>query len=555
MNHSLTLGDLLLTDDLPSDDGYRLNVLADGASFGVAQSVQEVVTSLLADGDIVRTTRYGNREVTFSVEITGDSLVSVQAGEVALRREIGKGNLLAWEAPDVVPVPTVFEVVDSSMEQVFNDLDELKRRRIFRVSLTCAPWARSLDPVTVSAIAGGATTPTLVDACNSTTGWTSTYIDTVITSAGGAVISTRSKPMTDMVRTGSIVMSSTHYLLLEHTGILNVLFINGVTVPVTVARTLTNGRTLSVFETSGATITSFRALTKVDGLLSIFEVSKSATLPQVSPRQVARVIAVGGTERTPASIRVKSANGTDKLGLTIVHTSPEDGSGYSPPLRRWRTSGNTVTADSTAVSGAREPLHPNAVVAQVPTSSLPEGGYLLCAYIRVGVAGTYSVFFSGVTLLPPPNASVGLGPVVNQVRLTFPVAHTWVLVPLGLMSLPTVRTSAGKVVVSIQRANTESVDMLIDEAWLFRVDDDCALTIGDIAATNLWIDSPDVNSPVPTYWMGDSMDARAHPGPSLRPGNHTLSPDGTATFAATLGTEYPEVSGTFFRRWHSNAAE
>lgn len=267
-------------------------------------------------------------------------------------------------------------------------------------------------------------------------------------------------------------------------------------------------------------------------------------MPQVTPRQVSRTLEIRGTERTPAPVHVAAPDGTSPLGLTIVHTSPKDGSGYSPPLRRWRVAGNTVTSDSSAVSGGREPLHPNPVQYKVPTSAVPQGGYLLCAFVRVGLAGSYRIYSAPSTELPPSNDGVGVAEVVNSTVVTFPVAHTWQLVPLSVMTLPTTRTPAGLVYVGIQRDASETVDMLIDEAWLFRVDDDCALTIVEVTAANLWLNSPDVDRSVPTIWVGDSEATRHHPASRLvAHGDHTFSPDATATFVATL-----EVDNRAFRR-------
>ena len=95
----------------------------------------------------------------------------------------------------------------------------------------------------------------------------------------------------------------------------------------------------------------------------------------------------------------------------------------------------------------------------------------------------------------------------------------------------------------------------LDEAWLFREDDDCALSIVDTARSNLWLDSPGVSDSVETVWVGDDSQTRVHPGEGLiAQGRHVLSPGGTAVFTASL-TDNPASDATFYRRWHSNAAE
>lgn len=551
--------------------GFWFKVLSNGTSFGNTDPVIEVIRSMLADGDRVRITRWGNREIPLRVEINGPDLASVAHGEAALRGELAKGNVLTWQAPDLFAVPTAYDVVTSWASQNFDDMGELRQVRTFDLTLTCSPFARSVNLTTVPPLTLGAYAPTLIDACNSANGWSATVNGAAVTpvvSSGVVTATDATSPYrVELTRTGTVDFTSTRYLVSEVSGteMVEVYATVGgsvVKLPIVASLILTSGLRQLVHDTSGVSTSALRWVGSKSLLFAgsltfgVANVERSATPPQVSPRQVSRIIAPGGTERTPTSIHVASANGTDLLGLTLVHTSPEDGSGYSPPMRRLRFSGNTVTDDPTAMSGSYEPLHPNPVRYDAPTSALPEGGYLLCAFVRVGLAGTYAVDFSAVTQLPPPNAGVEMGAVFNTTRVTFPVAHTWVLVPLGIMSLPTVRTSAGTVAVRIIRNIAESVDMLIDEAWLFRVDDDCSLTIANATATNLWLDSPSADFVVPTVWMGNSLESRTHPGENLiAQGNHVLQSNGTAVSVSTLGTVRPNVDAQFYRNWHSNAAD
>lgn len=574
------LGDLTLTGSKHFPDpthGFWFEVCAEGTEFGSPEAVTRIVTSLLTDGAIVSYDSDANRTIPVRVRVNGPTLAAVAQGEAALRRASKRRNELTWQPPDTFAPVSVYESYPSSMRSVQEsgwDLDEkLRRVRTFALSLTCSPFARSADLTTVDALASGVSS-VVVDACDSTAGWTTgiSANPDALSASAGAVWTTDSAAGDDrmsLYRSAPIDVSAHPYFRLEWKANPGAGYmILGVPsapdqFPSELRRlALEDGwfRSTWLVEPgdldSGFQLSYASTVPSSTDFLGIREVLKSDIQPNQTPRQVSRILEVGGTERTPASIRVASANGTDNLGLTIVHTSPEDGSGYSPPLRRWRVAGNTVTTDSLTVSGGREPLHPDPVQFNVPTSSLPSGGYLLCAYVRVGLAGTYSVYFASYTEMPPPNEAITAGEVINQVDIEFPEAHTWVLVPLGIMELPTVRTSSGQVLVGIQRANDETVDMLIDEAWLFRVDDDCALTIADVAASNLWLDSPDVNSTVPRVWMGDSPEVRTHPGPALEsPGNHMLHPDGTAVFVSTLGTQWPEVSGSFYRRWPFNAAD
>jgi hypothetical protein len=572
-DHSLTLGSLLLTNSVADEDhDFTFDVLADGATFGVAQGVQEVVRSLLADGDLYRITRYGNREVSFRVQIEGPSLGSLAHGEAALRAEVGRPNLLTWQPPDALSVPTVFEVVASEMAQTFDDLDELKRRRVFVVTLTCGPFARSADMVTVEALVSGTST-VVVDTCDSTTGWAVAdgSPDTLSTSAG-AVWATDSAGGNDQMslrRAASIDVSAHPYFKLEWkanpgSGYM-ILGISAAANPFpSELRRVALGdgwfRSTWLVEPgdldSGFQLSYVNTSPSTTDYLAIREVSKSDVAPGTTPRQQTRIIVVGGTERTPASIHVQPENGTDPLEQIIVHTCPEDGSGYSPPLRRWRTadSSGTEVDSPITLSGKYESIVSGAggFYAEVPTSALPEGGYALMARIAVTnvAGGDVTIFWSTSTIFP--DATTQQGYVNGSITHSFS-ADGYEMVPIDVLSLPSVRTMAGKVQIVLQVVSHPD-DVVLDEAWLFRVDDDCALTIVETERPHLWLDSAGVSSPVPTVWVGDGEETTVHPSEGLKQmGAHVLSPEGTAAFTAAL-TDNPLTDATFYRRWHSNAA-
>lgn len=595
MTHSLTLGSLLLTDPLPDNDhGYVFSVLADGAGFGVAQGVREIVTSLMADGDLVRTTRFGNREVSFAVQIEGPTLSALAHGEAALRREVGRGNTLTWQAPDVLSVPTVFEVVDSEMSQTFDDLDELRRRRTFVLTLTCAPFARSADPVTVDAMVSGTTT-VAVDTCDSKTAWSGTRSGAF---TGVALSSEGVDPPADtavevyefdeavttpetwtLTRTGAVDFTATPFLVVElktqatSDGLpLQDVTISAqtsgglVTLPVVQAtRTADNSgyyrlvADATAAPSASAITFTYRSMAGYHWqYLGVRNVDRTDISPNITTRQQSRIVEVGGTERTPASIHVSDSTVAGSLGgLVIVHTSPEDGSGYSPPLRRWRTADSTgpETVDAGMLSGKREPVAfvAGGFVAEVPTSALPEGGYVLMARMRMAVdPEPVNVAWSTSTIFPDTTTQQGY---TNGSAAVAFATTAWHLVPLAALSLPSVRTKAGKVQIVIQVPTVDHAQVELDEAWLFRADDDCALTIVRSFLPDLWLDSPDVSSSVPRVWIGDGRDLQVHPGDALDAiGNHVLSPEGTAVFTAAL-TDYPATEATFYRRWHSNAAE
>ena len=62
----------------------------------------------------------------FDVLIEGADGVALQAGEVALRRELYRPNMVTWTPPADFSAPTVYEVVTSEMAPKFDDIDELR---------------------------------------------------------------------------------------------------------------------------------------------------------------------------------------------------------------------------------------------------------------------------------------------------------------------------------------------------------------------------------------------------------------------------------------------
>lgn len=148
--HRLDFGSLDLVGRDNSAGGYRFSVLADGFDPGSPEAVRAIVATLWRDGDDSRITRFGNRATRFQVVIDGADLYAVGDGEKALAFEVGGPNLLTWTPPDGFGKPTVYEVLNSTMTPVPDDLDELRNRRTFAVELECRPWVRSAELTTVT---------------------------------------------------------------------------------------------------------------------------------------------------------------------------------------------------------------------------------------------------------------------------------------------------------------------------------------------------------------------------------------------------------------------
>lgn len=577
------VGDLCLTS-------YPYAVDADSTvDIGEPEMVVETVTSMLADGDLQRVTRHGNRAYVLEVYVEGQTLGELATSEAALRSELQRTGLTLTHDPgDGFTPASVYEVQTAQLTPQRDDQHESHLIRKFTLTLTCAPFARSPELTTVEALASGTST-IVVDTCDSADGWTGTRNGaaspgdgpSVIWEAGSVGIMELSNtvgfpPETwTLTRNGAVDFSATPYLEVEITTLsakggaplsISGHVDNGPGLPVLQVRRLADGSPYFrvTFDTAGVAASSITFKHTSSGGyghawqgLQVRHVARTDIAPNVTKRQGGRVFEVGGTERTPASIHVQPPDGSLPLGLTIVHTSPETGAGYSPPLRRWRVSGNgTPTPDSTGFSGEYETIHPNPFVVEVPISAVPEGGYEVVAALQTDVAGTHVVHWVVKTVLP--DGSTVSQPSVS-VPCTFLYNSIWQLFSLGVVTLPAVRTAgAGKVRIEILRDPSVSPTVIIDDAWAFRAGDDCALTMVDANQPHVWIDSPNVDNPSPRVSMGASADRTDsfHPGSRVMAhGTHTFPPGRTALFTATRGMDNAHASLSYFKRWHSNAAE
>lgn len=582
--HSLILGSLDLDERMPTDDGYSFAVLAEGVSFGSMPGVREVIKSLLSDGELVRTTRYGNREVTFDVEIEGPTLDALALGEAALRRELGRPNTLTWTAPDLFAAPTVFDVLDSEMSQTFDDLDELRRKRTFRVTLTCAPFARSAELTTFQALDTTGTPETIIDTCDSATGWTGAVNGVPFNPPDDDWLGTTGRlyaydlfnpgpQLISLTRTGTVSLTGTPYIRVNvHSNEPELTTASAVIDGVPTDLDLISKRkspTSSVeYEflfkiPSGATSLSSLTVSNYSyadfAAFGVSEVARSGS-PTDKPHRVSRILEIGGTERTTGSIEVASSDAAD-LWVTLIHTSPASdlrgSSGYSPSMRPYRTSGNTTTTDAARFSGFSEPLEPNPFVAQVQNVALPDGPYFVAAMVKSDTTGTFRIYWTVRTITDNGSGVDIVGEEERSATFAF-TAGIWSFVPLGIISLPVAQAANAVTRFDIQSDVSESAVLTLDDAYLFWAAEGCGLTVLSTAQEHVWLDTPDTASPVPTYWTGTNADRSDayHPGDALLvPGSHPLLPGQMRVWVATLGTTYPDVSATYYKRWHSNAAE
>lgn len=596
MTHSLTYGSLTLTGDQSFADPthhYWFEVAADGTEFGSPDAVTRIVTSLLSDGDIVAYDRDGNRTIPVKVMVKGPTLGSVAQGEAALRRESKVSNLLTWQPPDTFAPTSVYETFPSSMPRSYDagwDLDEKSGfGRAFTLTLTCAPFARSAELTTVPALPAVTATTTTITNADTTTGWTGSasfyggttgsptptdqgaYVRVGITSSPLPLIGIRA-----IFTTTAVSMATTPYLLVEvgvqTTSPGTVSFfatLGGVAteLPVVQSRVTTTGTTLYVLDTAGGSLTQILvAVAAAPGgtigpsRIDVHDVSRTNVVPQITTRQFSRVLAVGGTERTPASIHIASPDGTSDIGLTIISTMPGKypAAGFDPAMSRWYVSG-TRTADATTVSGYRFRLDNGFLTSVAPASSFPEGGYQMSGLLASSVPGAYLVS----SVVQTRKSGVTLKEWNNEEVVTLGPAPNWLLVDMGVPTLPILRAESGTdVVLSVRVLNVNGTVLAgpvveAQDCWMLPVDDDCGLTVVQTDKAHLWLDSPTTTTGVPRVFEGDDATraGSTYPLSGVSGGAHILSSGTTGLAVINSGAEKVVVEASYHKRWLHNAAE
>ena len=181
--YGLTWGTLDFISDTPTEEGFLVRAVADGTSFGNPDAQFEVVRSLLTAGSLAVLQGWDNREIPIRLQLSAPEGVAGRA--LAAAERVLMEHILAESKAPLVYVPsadgsptTVFDVVAAKLERDYStefDLEEtLREYRYYLLTLTCLPFIRPEDPVTVSALPLPPPVEThfTVDDGTSLTGWT-----------------------------------------------------------------------------------------------------------------------------------------------------------------------------------------------------------------------------------------------------------------------------------------------------------------------------------------------------------------------------------------------
>lgn len=589
-DHDLILGGFDLIRG--TGDGWWVETIAEGMSFGEAEPNEVIQRTLLQDGDAVTIDRYGNRVITYQVRILARSAAILAKAGALLDAEIGKRSTLTWTPPSTpdedAPPASVFEVFSSRKSFEFNDLGEVKPGtigRIWTITLTCHPFAREADETVVSAVGPGEPPPTpsttTVDECSSIGGWkkVETGLPETVTVVSGAIrVTKNSQPAQQsspvrVRRDGVVNLTGTPYLLVDikmTSG--TVAYLSSTVLRVDDGSPIYPVATgpspddntytrlwflpeVASFSTMTLSVNMIGISTGLRGL-GIDKVIRTNVGPYIgSGAQQFRQLQVGGSARALGSLLVEHE--TLALGDTLVYTNAEDGSGYQPSCRQYRVAGGSQASDSTAVSGTADALNGGtAFTVEIPAGRVPAGSYAALGRLRAAATGFPGINWNvssmvGTTKMGARSGSTTFG-------LT---ASTWTIQQVANVTLPTVALAPGSSSkIRIELASASALE--IDELWLFN------MTTGDLTWVNcgtaspsaggssnrLWVDTANLDWPRPAVWLGNAADGsdRRHVLAATEEqsrGTHTFPPGVVNLFTVTPNAPLAAASLRFFRRF------
>jgi hypothetical protein len=573
---------------------YLIEATADGTTWGNPEAVIAQVRSHLQDGSLAAVTSYNNREGVVQLRVKSRTYAGLDAGGQALSNEqrVPGYSTLTWTPNVALAVPTVFDVVYSTLAWQFDDVAEATvgsrpMHRTFAATFELLPFGRDAVATTVQATTPVVTppTPTTVSVADgsTTTGWTA---NGTLSSSGGRVTSSGAPVVVGLTYSTAFDVTSTRYVWFDWVTAnfapgTRTARINGTTVsPIIESPSPTAGLTRTYLEVPSAlgnTVTSFSfSVAVVSGggaqALSIDQLSRTNTLPvQGTNRQQSRSLTVGGSARARAAL-VIAADATKTLGdLTMLYTRTAT-TGLQPPLRANRISSATITSDTTTISGGYNSLGGTAMVFNIPANKFQEAAHDLVLRLRATTAGTYTITWTAA-LASSTNADITetTQSISGTTSVTFPAANTWQTNEVGLLQLPTVPVASDSTHMIRLTLLASSAVVQIDEAWLFDLDNGVLSWVNTTGLTRLEVRTADLTNPEPSYW-GGTVDGGAatglvradwRTGPLLTStassggsfAQHYFEPGTIDVFTVTSGTEGSSATATYYRAWlHSAAA-
>lgn len=566
-----------------------------GLRRGKAVPVVQVVESLIQDGGLERVERFENRDQQVILAIDASDSRALAEYESTLFREVQKvRNELRYTPPDGFAPAGVFDVLWADLTFADNDtlwdLDEVLRgRRNYVLTLRCLPFARSVDPFTVTGVTSTGTTTTTVNDASSTTGWTA---------LGGTLGSTGSEVTVPVDSLNQTIVDQPSLVLTPASPIDMAAFPffvitwrvpsplgpfdNGPYVyadgsPLSRVATRydsTADRYVSTYSCPDASVAVLRIQSPrvssyvggtTTGTFRVDTVEKTDVAPMASTkRQKVTVCEVPGSARTPAALSVSHASSA--LGNVLVYTCPELASGYVPALSTWATAaGSTVEG---TISGQEFSVSSTDRFS-VPARTLPSGEFELLVRARRTSGSTTVTTFTATC-----QVSVG-GVEVDPAQSRVTVHSVGALaagdgnyLSLGSFTLPPVDLPAGSAASILIAIDADEALTVYDEAWLFYMPDDGSAALSQVPcstgtpaaggpSSRLWLQPASVDHPYPRALVGtqaDQSDARGVSGAASNWSEHNVPAGPNFAFVVTPGAEDAVTEWSGYARWHTHPA-
>lgn len=538
------------------------------------EPITAVMQTFLQDGAAVATTRHDNRTLAVIVKVRAEDSNGLAAGEAALVSACsttwGTSGMIAeltWTPPAGMGPVCIFECVAARLDREawddYEELDPKERGAVYRLTLTCMPWVKSDTTVSLSIPAPTATSPvsptvTVYDDGTSTTHWTANSGGSLSTSGGYVIGTWNATPATVRYISRdslSISMGTDPYLLVtayasrivgsaRFEPIEFVINRTHVVAPVAVSG---NQYWLPW---SGGVITSvavrtaapYFAATKAFVGCHQIATTDMITAGSLTQHEISRFFPVQGSVRAPASIGLNgtdpSSGGTADLGDVLLYTSKADNGAIA--LKQYAGSGGAT--DVTAYSGNAWTLS-STMTAMIEYAQLNQAGYAVWARVKATSTGAKTI-----TLKTRSGAATLL-----TATVTIAVANTWQVVLLGAVALPeTVWENAAQNV----DFELDSTSLILDDCWLFDVDNGQLTVVGATGNVGLWLDSPTPQNPTPSIFLSSSWTRGMGRQASAEISSwdaHEFDAGGVNVFVAAATPV--AVSLSYTPRWHTRAGE
>ncbi|MCL2611942.1 MAG: hypothetical protein FWD95_01780 [Nocardioidaceae bacterium] len=604
-------GDLQLHGPADPDVDYDIAAYSAGSNFGNPVSIVDTLQSLAIDGVLAARTGWDARTIVLQLYVDANDGETHAEVEAALTSQClpDRPPPIVWTPPLANSAPAVFDVLVAELERDTSDgwdSDEvLQGRRVFTLTLTCLPFARTADTEVVPAIApppdpGAAAVVTVLDDCSSVTHWTIQASSDFIHASGPTVEGTPAFLTAEagtitagtqylrMVRTAALTMPSGQpYLVVD----ISTLEANGsgklVTIPGTYVISADNGTgpTLQpllvqpgvgiggsdrVFFQPPASFSSLRirkdyldswSASKSAGYsiaLEVHRVASTDTLGDTTTsttRQGARQATIVGSMPTRATIRLYHSATSSSLGRNLlIFTSAN--TDWTPPLRCWRTSSDAVTADTSRVSGGTNPLA-GPMKFLIPASLLASGTYSLMASLHVTSAAT--IAWQARLVAADGSDTIGSSQILSG---TTSLAASSIYTVYNLadrLQLPPIEVETDDYAVEITLQATAGA-ATIDEGWLFGLDNGALTWISNLSNDPIaWVEvrSPDLGAARPSVFGGSgNVDEQSMclDWACESFGSHRFEPGPLLVFTMTMGSLIAQCELEYFPRFHSHPA-